>query len=145
MRWEQVAAMLGVSRTTLFYWRKSDSKIDSIFELGKSDLATKLADRMIEKALAGGLVQTRSGEHVSGEEGNTSALIHLSKRALDLEDKQVNVNVTPEDLAGGDNSTAARRHEALVILGLEMLEPRPEPEDEPPVVELDRDGPDDGD
>ncbi len=127
MRWEQVAAMLGVSRDTLWQWRRTDPKIDSMYELGKSELAEKLAGRLIEKAMAGGLVQTRYGEVISGEEGNTQALLHLSKRALDLGDKQTNVNVSPGDFVGDDNEKPdkqARRDEALDILGLGALSPR---------------------
>lgn len=133
MRWEQVAAMLGVSRNTLWEWRRTDPKIDSMYELGKSELAEKLFERLEEKALAGGLVQMRDGTVISGEEGNTQALLHLSKRALDLGDKQTNVNVTPGDFDVDDNEKPdkqARRDEALDILGLSALSPRkPAPKD----------------
>lgn len=122
MHWSEVAAMLGVSKTTLWHWRKSDPKIDTMYAFGKSDLAERVAERLTEKALAGGVVRDKDGNVIGGEEGNTQALIHLSKKVMDLGDKQTSVNIDAKDVAeskGGDE----RFGEVLDMLGLGQLMP----------------------
>lgn len=123
MKWAEVAAMLGVSRDTLWHWRKSDSKIDEIYSFGRADLAEEIFERLKEKALAGGVVKCQ-GDHVSGEEGNTAALLLISKRLLDLGDVSTHQVVTPSDLAGDKDEAGhdERRTVALRMLDLEMLD-----------------------
>ena len=128
MPWKETASMLGVHVDTLWQWRRADPKINIMYAMGRADLGAKLSDRLIGKALAGGVVKDEDGVIVEGEEGNTSALIHLSKRVLDLGDKQTNINIDPTAPAAQERGADAeeRFYAALQMLNIEGLVPRPE-------------------
>lgn len=142
--WEQTAALLGVSRATLWSWRKSDPAIDVAYNEGRQELAEKISTRLIDKALAGGVERDpETGEIIAGEEGNTQALIHVSKHVLGMTEKTTQVSVSAQDIAahagGSDPDEGFRR--GLDMLGLGALMPPPDETSE----DLEDEGGPDGD
>lgn len=110
--WECTAAMLGVNQSTLWRWRKKAPEIDAAYAMGKQVTGAKIAQRLEAKALD------------PEEEGNTQALLHMSKHYLAMGDKSTQTVVTPEDLAPGEDEDERkeRRSVALSILGLSALD-----------------------
>ena len=111
--WISVAAMLEVAPRTLEYWKADDQegKIRTAYAAGANETAKKISARLEAKALD------------PYEDGNTPALIHMSKHFLRMGDKQTNVNVDAGEAAKSKGSDAERWREALTHLGLEALAP----------------------
>lgn len=116
--WRGTAAHLGVSWETLKAWKRDDpeGKIAVAYQVGRSELAGRIASRIIEKALN------------PEESGNTRALIELSRHYLDMAPGRACAVVSPADIEDPDlgptaeDSAASSRQRALEMLGLEALD-----------------------